>query len=93
MALMGNNGPTDEQLRRTGFFSGEIGHVTVNATVQGSEICTGYYDETAAKLMNRTLKEGRMPEKAGEAAAEEEILGKFQVEEFVIVGRGGFGKR
>ena len=41
MALMGNNGPTDEQLRRSGFFSGSIGHVTVNATVQGSEICTG----------------------------------------------------
>ena len=74
MALMGNNGPTDEQLRRTGFFSGEIGHVTVNATVQDSEICTGYYDETAAKLMNRTMKEGRMPEKAGEAAAEESAL-------------------
>ncbi len=74
MALMGNNGPTDEQLRRSGFFSGSIGHVTVNATVQGSEICTGYYDETAAKLMNRMLKEGRMPEKAGEIAAEGSAL-------------------
>ena len=74
MALMGNGGPTDDQLRRSGFFSGEIGHVTVNATVQDSEICTGYYDETAAKLMNRTLKEGRMPEKAGEIAAERSAL-------------------
>ena len=74
MALMGNGGPTDDQLRRSGFFSGGIGHVTVNATVEGSEICTGYYDETAAKLMNRTLKEGRMPEKAGEIAAERSAL-------------------
>lgn len=84
MFLLGNDGPTDEQLRRSGFFSGEIGHVTVNATVEDSEICAGYYDETAARLMNRTLKEGRMPEKAGEAAAEKSALIRLNLDSAAV---------
>ena len=69
MFLLGEEEITDEQLRRCGFFT-ELGHVTVNASAEGFPICAGYYDETAEKLLNRTLKEGRMPEKAGEIAAE-----------------------
>ena len=73
MFLLGNNGVSDEQLRSTGFFR-EIGHVTVNATAANSTVCTGWYDETAEKLMNRTLAEGRLPEKAGETAIERSAL-------------------
>ena len=73
MILAAGCSATDEELRATGYFR-EIGHVTVNATVEGGEICTGWYDETAEKLMNRRLKEGRMPEQAGEIAAERSAL-------------------
>ena len=73
MYILGGNGGTDEQLRECGFFR-EIGHVTVNATVGDTQVCAGYYDETAERLMNRTLSAGRMPEKAGEIAAERSAL-------------------
>ena len=69
MYMLGNDGPTDDQLRDCGFFQ-RIGHVMVNACVKDTGVCTGYYDEEAEKLINRTLMEGRMPEKAGEIAAE-----------------------
>lgn len=64
---------TDDQLRGCGFFR-EIGHVTVNAVAEDTGICAGYYDETAERLMNRTLKDGRLPEKTGEMAAEQSAL-------------------
>ena len=73
MFLLDGEKVTDDQLRSCGFFR-EIGHVTVNAVVEDTEICAGYYDETAERLMNRTLKEGRLPEKTGEIAAEESAL-------------------
>ena len=73
MFTLGYDNTTDEQIRRSGFFD-EIGHVTVNATAEGKPVCAGWYDETAEKLMNRTLKEGRLPEKAGEIAAEQSAL-------------------
>ena len=73
MFMLGNDDVTDAQLRRTGFFE-EIGHVTVSAVAEGKTVCAGYYDATAEKLLNRTLKEGRLPEKAGEIAAEESAL-------------------
>ena len=73
MFLMGNSHVTDEQLRSTGFFR-EIGHVTVNAVAEERSICSGWYDETAEKLMNRTLAAGRMPIKAGETAIERSAL-------------------
>ena len=69
MVSLGNTSVSDEQLRTCGFFQ-RIGHVTVDASVKDSVVCTGYYDEEAEKLMNRTLDEGRMPEKPGEIAAE-----------------------
>ena len=61
MFTLGSDDATDEQIRRSGFFN-EIGHVTVNAYVEGKTVCAGYYDETADRLLNRTLKKGRMPE-------------------------------
>ncbi len=73
MFLLSGESATDEQLRRCGFFR-EIGHVTVTSVAEGTNLCAGYYDETAAKLMNRTLLSGRMPEKAGEVAAEQSAL-------------------
>ena len=73
MFTLGTDNITDEQIRRSGFFE-EIGHVTVNAAVEGKPVCAGWYDGTAEKLLNRTLKEGRMPEKAGEIAAEMSAL-------------------
>ena len=79
MFILGSEDTTDARLRSSGFFR-EIGHVTVNATVENSTVCTGYYDETAARLLNRTLTEGRMPEKAGEVAAEKSALIRLGLE-------------
>ena len=79
MFELGNYGPTDDQLRNCGFFQ-RLGHVTVDATVKDSKICTGYYDEEAEKLMNRVLIEGRMPEKTGEIAAEQSALVRLGVD-------------
>ena len=79
MFILGSDEATDEQLRRCGFFR-EIGHVTVTAEVEGKPVCAGWYDETADRLMNRTLKEGRMPEKAGEIAAEQSALIRMDLE-------------
>ena len=73
MFILGEERVTDNQLRRSGFFR-EIGHVTVNAAVEGRPVCAGYYDETAGRLLNRTMKEGRLPEKPGEIAAEQSAL-------------------
>ena len=73
MVSLGNISISDDQLRTCGFFE-RIGHVTVDATVKDSIVCTGYYDEEAEKLMNRTLVEGRLPEKPGEIAAEQSAL-------------------
>ena len=81
--LTGSYGATDERLRDTGYFR-KIGHVTVNATVEGTQICAGYYDETAEELMNRKLKDGRMPEKAGEIAAEESALTRLELDNAAV---------
>ena len=84
MILMGEHGVTDEQIRDTGYFN-EIGHVTVNAAVADDpEICAGWYDETAEKLMNRRMLEGRMPEKIGEIAAERSALDRLKLEEIRV---------
>lgn len=83
MFMLGGSGVTDQQIRDTGYFR-EIGHVTVNATVEDMTICSGYYDETAEKLMNRRMEEGRMPEKAGELAAERSALDFMDLEEVQV---------
>ncbi len=79
MFLLNGETVTDDQLRSCGFFR-EIGHVTVNAVVEDTDICAGYYDETAERLMNRTLKDGRLPEKVGEIAAEQSALIRLGLE-------------
>ena len=73
MFMLGSESPTDDQLRNCGFFQ-RIGHVTVDAGVKDTDIYSGYYDEEAEKLINRTLTEGRFPEKNGEIAAEVSAL-------------------
>ena len=73
MFMLGSERPTDDQLRSCGFFQ-RIGHVTVDAGVKDTSIYSGYYDEEAEKLINRTLTEGRFPEKNGEVAAEMSAL-------------------
>ena len=83
MFMLEGSGVTDEQIRDTGYFR-EIGHVTVNATVADTTICSGYYDETAEKLMNRRMEEGRMPEKAGEMAAERSALDFMNLDEVQV---------
>jgi len=83
MFLLGSSGPSDEKLRDSGFFR-TIGHVTVNATAADGAVCAGYYDETAAELMNRTLIEGRLPEKAGEIAAERSALIRLGMEKAAV---------
>ncbi len=80
MFTLGSDDATDEQIRRSGFFE-KIGHVTVNATVEGKSVCAGWYDETAEKLLNRSLMSGRMPEKAGEIAAEQSALIRLNLEQ------------
>ena len=83
MFTLGSDDATDEDLRDCGFFR-EIGHVTVNASVAGKPVCAGYYDETAERLLNRTLKEGRLPEKAGEIAAEQSALIRLGLEKVQV---------
>ena len=79
MFTLGGDDISDEQILRSGFFD-EIGHVTVSAAVAGKSVCAGYYDGTADRLLNRTMKEGRMPEKAGEIAAEQSALIRLGLE-------------
>lgn len=71
---------SDDYLRGSGFFD-ELGHIFVTASVENSGIYTGYYDETAEKLMHRRCLLGRIPEKAGEFAAEQSALDKLGYED------------
>lgn len=77
--LPDNPDVTDEHMRDSGLFE-QIGHVYVTASVQGSEIYMGYYDDTAAELLNRRCTEGRFPQAAGEIAAERSALDKLGLE-------------
>ena len=83
MFTLGSDDATDDQIRRSGFFD-QIGHVTVNASVEGIPLCAGYYDDTADRLLNRKLKEGRLPEKAGEIAAEQSALIRMDLNQAAI---------
>ena len=67
---------SDDQLRDSGLFE-LIGHVYVTASVQGGDVFAGYYDDTAADLLNRTCVAGRLPQAAGEIAAEQSALDKL----------------
>lgn len=67
---------SDDQLRDSGLFE-LIGHVYVTASVQGGDVFAGYYDDTAADLLNRSCVAGRLPQAAGEIAAEQSALDKL----------------
>ena len=83
MFVLSGSSATDEQLRSTGYFR-QIGHVTVDAVAENTSVCSGYYDETAETLMNRRIKEGRMPEKAGEIAAEQSALIRLGLDQAAV---------
>lgn len=70
---------SDEQLLASGMFT-EVGNVYVTAVLEDSDACVGCYDDTAEVHMNRILLEGRMPERAGEVAAEQGILLALELE-------------
>lgn len=70
---------TDDQLRTSGLFD-QIGHIYVTASVGETDVFVGYYDETADELMYRQCVTGRLPEKAGEIAAEQSALDKLGLE-------------
>ncbi len=68
---------SDEALMQSGDFE-ELGHVTLTARV-GSRFI-GYADETALDLLNRRCLEGRLPQAAGELAAEQSFLAYLALE-------------
>lgn len=77
---------TDEQLRTSGLFD-QLGHIHVTAEVEDTGVCTGFYDDTAEALMYRTCESGRLPEKAGEIAAERSALDRLGLEDAVLGDR------
>ncbi len=64
---------TDTQVRDCGLFD-QLGHVYVSAQIAGTDEYLGYYDSDAEWLLNRTLKEGRLPQQPGEIAVEQSVL-------------------
>lgn len=60
---------TDEAVMNSGLFT-EMGHVYITAQLQDNPAYVGYYDDVGQEHMNRTLHEGRLPEKPGEIAVE-----------------------
>ena len=72
-AILYDSSYTDEQLRDMGWF-GEIGHANITGSIRDGAKYIGYYDETASRLLNRRLLEGRMPEVPGEIAVEGTVL-------------------
>lgn len=74
---------SDEMILDTGLFD-SLGHVTVVGQAGDTDLYLGYADETGFQLMNYRLKEGRMPENAGEIAMEESAL--LALDESLTVG-------
>lgn len=70
---------TDDQLRASGLFQ-QVGHIYVRASVNEADVFMGCYDETAHALMYRQCASGRLPEAAGEIAAEQSALDKLGLE-------------
>ena len=71
--LLDDTNTTDSELMESGMFE-SIGHVYVTSCVADTTRYLGYYDETGEALLNRRMEAGRMPEKAGEIAAERSAL-------------------
>lgn len=74
---------SDEMILDTGLFD-SLGHVTVVGQAGDTDLYLGYADEPGYRLMNYRLKEGRMPESAGEIAMEESAL--LALDESLTVG-------
>lgn len=70
---------TDEQLRQSGLFQ-KIGREYVLASVKDSDVYLGYADEEGTEILCTACVEGRMPEKAGEIAVEQNALEKLRLE-------------
>ena len=70
---------TDDQLRSSGLFD-QLGHIYVRASVGETDVFMGCYDETAHELLYRQCVSGRLPEAAGEIAAEQSALDKLGLE-------------
>lgn len=68
---------SDERLMESGDFE-KLGHVTLTARA-GSRFI-GYADETALDLLNRRCLAGRLPQAAGELAAEQSFLDYLALE-------------
>lgn len=71
--LMDAGNTTDEKLQALGYFE-RIGHTYVTGYLTDKNKTLGYYDDEAAALLNRSLKEGRMPQAAGEIAMEQSAI-------------------
>lgn len=68
---------TDDFLLSSGDFE-SLGHISLTARTGSRYI--GFFDETAAEIMNRRCLEGRMPEGAGELAAEQSYLDYLSID-------------
>lgn len=77
--IIGQPSVTDEQLRASGLLD-QIGHIYVTASVGETNVWMGCYDEMAENLMYRQCAAGRMPEAAGEIAAEQSALDQLNLE-------------
>lgn len=77
--LLDDTNTTDSELMESGMFE-SIGHVYVTSCVADTTRYLGYYDETGEALLNRRMEAGRMPEKAGEIAAERSALENLRLE-------------
>ncbi len=69
----------DSALLETGLFTGDIGHACVTGKVAESSVYIGYYDAPGAKMLQRTVLEGRLPERPGEIALEQSALDKLRL--------------
>lgn len=76
--LMDAANATDEKLQSLGYFE-RIGHAYVTGYLTDKNKTLGYYDDEAAALLNRSLKEGRMPQTAGEIAMEQSAIEALRI--------------
>lgn len=75
----------DEAVMSSGLFT-EMGHVYIVAQLQDNPAYVGYYDTVAQEHMNRTLREGRLPENPGEIAVELGTLLSLDLEKDWVLG-------
>lgn len=76
--LMDAANATDAKLQNLGYFN-RIGHAYVTGILTDKNKTLGYYDQEGAALLNRSLKEGRLPEKPGEMAMEQSAIETLRI--------------